>query len=385
MTYDALTIDTQVVYQNGHRLKAGLVGQLDQYKDGLVKFVLSEIVCREIKSMLIEDAKSTIDALAACLKDGSRNSHFSKKQIEEIGSFLTSIQSPDVHAKDRLKDFVDSTGAIIVPANMAPMDAVLTAYFSKAPPFSNKGKKSEFPDAIAILSIEAWAKKENKKVLAVSKDGDWKTFAAKSPWIDCVEDLGEAMSKLAEAAGTVRPDAHAVLRSLIDGTAPAESKSTLDRDIANSIESETPYVEFDSSTQAEDEGASLSLIEYSFPDTDADEIEIVRMRSDGFVMKVPIEITAAASADISFYTRDPVDKDYLPLGSSSIHRNVEFEAFALIDCERISDHTAAKTPASKYQVTSAELVGVPASIDLGYVEPYDDEEDYFEDFGPLKE
>ena len=47
MTYDALTIDTQVVYSNDLELDKGLVGQLSQFKDGLVKFLLSEITVRE--------------------------------------------------------------------------------------------------------------------------------------------------------------------------------------------------------------------------------------------------------------------------------------------------------------------------------------------------
>lgn len=46
MPYDALTIDTQIVYANGRHLDRGLVGKLDQYQDGLIQVVLSEITLR---------------------------------------------------------------------------------------------------------------------------------------------------------------------------------------------------------------------------------------------------------------------------------------------------------------------------------------------------
>jgi hypothetical protein len=73
MTYDALTIDTQTVYANGRHLDRGLVGQLDQYKDGLIQVVISEVVHREINSMLVTKAKTSIDALSKAMKEGVGN------------------------------------------------------------------------------------------------------------------------------------------------------------------------------------------------------------------------------------------------------------------------------------------------------------------------
>ncbi len=384
MAYDALTIDTQTVYANGARLDSGLIAQLDQYKDGLVQVVLSEIVCREINSMLLGRANETVNSLLKGMKKGSTNHQLSDEQRLTLESLLSAISTPEDHAKNQLKAFVASTGALIVSAEDAPMKSVLDAYFSKAPPFSGKGKKAEFPDAIAILSIEAWAKERGKKVLAVSNDGDWKEFAAQSCWIDCVEDLGKAMSMLTDAAEKARADAEAVLTNLANGSA-VSSKKVLDDELSLSIEFETPYVEFSSSMHAEDEGASISLIEYTWPDIVSEEIDIVRVRSNGFVMRVPVDIKVQANADISFFSYDSIDKDYMSLGSTSVEREIEFRAFALIECELNSDDANGKSQSLEYGIKGAQVVGVPTSIDLGHVEPSYEHDEFISDFSSSQE
>lgn len=384
MTYDALTIDTQTVYRNGRRLNGGLVGQLEQYRDGLVQFILSEIVHREINSMLVVEAKLALDALSKGMRVGVRNGQVAEEHKLTLTTLLAVMSTPEEHAKNQLKAFVTSTGALMVPADKAPMNLILGAYFSKAPPFSNKGKKSEFPDAISLLSIEAWAKEEGKKVLAVSNDGDWKAFAEKSTWIDCIDNLGTALAVLTAAADSAKADAKAVLASLADGTA-ASSKTLLENELSHSIELETPYVEFSSSMEAEDEGASLSLIAYAFSESNLTEVDIVRVRSSGFVMRVPVEIKARAFADISFFSYDSVDKDYMSLGSTSVEREIDFNAFALIECELNSDGADGKSPSTKYGVKGAQLVGVPASIDLGHIEPSYGDEDFITEFSYFKE
>jgi hypothetical protein len=41
-------------------------------------------------------------------------------------------------------------------------------------------KKSEFPDALALLSLERWATQNKSLVLLVSADGDWKKLVEQS-------------------------------------------------------------------------------------------------------------------------------------------------------------------------------------------------------------
>ena len=60
-------------------------------------------------------------------------------------------------------------------------DEVIRRYFATEPPFSTKErKKSEFPDALALLSLERWATQNKSLVLLVSADGDWKKLVEQS-------------------------------------------------------------------------------------------------------------------------------------------------------------------------------------------------------------
>ena len=369
MTYDAITIDTQTVYANGRSLDRGLVGQLEQYKDGLVKLVLSEIVVREIRAMLVTKAKATADALSKAIKDGESNGQLTAEQVTILKGLNDGLASPEDHATEQLKRFIDATRAHIVAADKAPMKEILRAYFGKRAPFSSRGKKDEFPDAISLLALEAWAKEENKKILAVSNDGDWRAFAQQSEWIDCIQDLASGMSRVVAAAESAEAMGRTLLMKIIGGNA-TELKQIIDDDLRREIELLTPYAEFDGPMHGEDEGATLSLIDYVIEEAESDktEITIVRVRSDGFVMRIPILVHALASADIHFSIYDSIDKDYVPMGSTSVEREIDFEAFALIDCDVIQTSEGSPDQPSEINVTSVELIGAPQYIDLGYVD-----------------
>ena len=163
MKYQAITIDTQVVYANKRQLDGGVVAQLGQYKEGPIKFILTEIVLRELISLFQEKAKAPIEALSKTIKDGDLNGQLTSDQKKQLKLVLQAMEAPIEHAKKQLKDFVARTNAHILAAETVQMKPILDAYFGNQPPFSNKGKKSEFPDAISLLAIEHWAKSGEQK------------------------------------------------------------------------------------------------------------------------------------------------------------------------------------------------------------------------------
>ena len=231
------------------------------------------------------------------------------------------------------------------------------------------------PDPYAITTgselrkqVEAWAKENGKKILAVSKDGDWKAFADQSERIDCVDDLGAAMATLVAAKEASVADAWIVLQSIQSGE-PAEVAETLHRQLEHAVEAEIPYAEFDGPMPGVDEGVTLTLLEFQIPGIEdkSTSLDIVRVRPGGFVMRVPIEIKARALADIHFSIYDSIDKDHVAMGSTDVEREISFDAFALIDCEKAEiDEDGDK--ATMFEIIGAELVGAPRSIDLGYVD-----------------
>tara|TARA_R110000851_G_scaffold218422_2_gene371334 strand:- start:4361 stop:5512 length:1152 start_codon:yes stop_codon:yes gene_type:complete len=375
MSYDAITIDTQVVYANDLELDSGLVGQLDQFKDGLVKFVISEINVREIHKALTEKAKSPLDSLSKTIKSGSGNNQLTDDQLKTLEAVKDGLKPPQEHARTQLSEFVANTGAEVVAADRAEMKSVLDKYFKNEPPFGSKGKKNEFPDAIALVSLEDWAKENNKKILAVSDDKDWVTFAEGSNYIDVVEDLAKAMALLNDLAEDTIPKAKSVLSAIKDEN--EDILAMLQARLEFAVESEFPYLEFDGPMPGEDEGASLSLVSYEIEglNDDTTEIDVVRVGNGTFAFRVPAFITAKVYADISFSIRDSIDKDYVPMGSTSIEQETDFDAFLLIECSHFLNDP--EDPESTvYEIEDVELLGAPDSIDIGYVDYSLADDDY---------
>lgn len=384
MTYDAITIDTQVIYSNDLELNTGLVGQLSQFKGGLVKFVLSEITVPEIHKALTEKAKASHDALNKAIKSGISNGQLTAQQEIELSSVRNSMEKPSDHAKGQLLDFTKQTGAEVVAAETLDIKQVLDRYFRNEAPFCSKGKKNEFPDAIALLTLEKWAVHNQKRILAVSGDGDWQSFAAESDHIDVVDDLGKALSLLNELAEATVPLARKVLQLI--GADQQGLAQSLRASLERAVESEYPHLEFDGPLPGEDDGASLSLVDFEIPGLKDHntEIDIVRVGTQKFAFRVPVQVVATVHADISFSIHDSIDNDYVPMGSTSVEQEMEFEAFLLIEISHFLNHDADESSII-YEIDKVELLGAPNSIDLGYIDYSFAEPDYDFEIEHLRE
>ena len=366
MKYQAITIDTQVVYANGRHLDRGNIALLEQFRDGPIKFVLSEIVLRELVSLFEDKAKAPREALEKTIKDGDHNGQLTKTQKIQLESILAEMAIPKEHAKSQLKDFIAKTNAYIISAESAPMKPLLDAYFGATPPFSIKGKKNEFPDAISLLALENWAKTENTHVLAVSNDGDWKSFADKSDWIDCYDSVTSAVKVLLVGVESTEIEGRQVLQYLIDND-PPELRADLEKFLRNATENENPHLEFTTDMQATEDYSSLTLLEFDFLHEDAGEIDIsiVRVTESGFVMRVPVELKVNVEAEIGFFIHDSVDGDDVPIGSPTVEREITIDAYVLIHCSRYNE---TEETSVDYEISEVELIEFPSSIDIGYVE-----------------
>ena len=186
MKYDSITIDAETVERNSFHFNAGLLTQLKQFVNGPTQVVISIVVESEILRHLTERTQSAKNAVDTAHKKAVE---FGLKSPKDI-AFAEPSPDARVVAKTRLKKFVKEIGAHILQVNEVPIEEVFQKYFSAAPPFAVSGKKkNEFPDAVALMSLEAWANKNNKRVLAVSGDKDWAAYADKSERIDVISDL----------------------------------------------------------------------------------------------------------------------------------------------------------------------------------------------------
>lgn len=373
MQYDAVTLDSNIFIQSGSDLEKGMLAQLSQFKEGSAQLILSEIVLREVDKHLKAEIRKAKEALNRAIKDSSRYTLLSAEAGAQIAMIYDATASPEDVAKGRLYAFVDNTGATIIPAEHTEIKELVSLYFAASPPFEESGKKkNEFPDAIALLSLQGWAKSNKKKVLAISNDNGWANFARSSDWIDVEGDLATALQKLQEHADAARTIIGSLLAILDSGEAPGLLKKMTDA-LADQISDMGVYGDASSHYRVEVEQIYLTYQDFGFLHTeDGYDFKIIRMGKDKIVARVSIEVTAKAEAGLTFEAWDSIDKEYIPMGSGSAEREIEFEAAVLLTVE---GRLGSSPP--EFTISEVELVDGIESIDFGEVDI--DYEDYEQD------
>lgn len=368
MKYDAITIDTNIFSKNGYNLESGLLGQLTQFKEGSVTFILSEIVLRELKRHLIRDGKKMRSEFDRLIKDAQKSLLLSEGLLETFKDKIAVENDPEKSVESRLSSFLENTGAIIIEAKRASMEDVVNSYFDALAPFEDTGKKkNEFPDAIALLSIKNWAEQNNNKVLVVSDDKGWLDFARGKKWLSVESDLTKALS-LIQKHTELASIASKFVEKLYLGE-DVENLGRIEEDIRYSVASLNIYAEANSWLRCEAEFTDLELTSFSFKGDQ--EFTILRVGSDLIVIEVPILIEAHATAIFSFYAWDSIDKEEIPMGNAPAVEDVVFDAAILITL-------SLDTTLIPYDVdvTEIELIKFIDTVDFGEVEPDFSDDDY---------
>jgi hypothetical protein len=109
-----------------------------------------------------------------------------------------------VFAKGFFAAFVEAVLPVIIGVEAVKPTELLKRYLSGDLPFGTKEtKKHEFPDAMALGSLEAWARDAKTIMLVVSGDVGWREFCDKSEHIVCMDALPAALNFFNEDAGVI--------------------------------------------------------------------------------------------------------------------------------------------------------------------------------------
>lgn len=373
MEYDALTIDTQTIETNGFYFDGGLLAQLKQFADGPIEVVVSQVVVAEIARHLREKTQSAKDALESAYKKAQL---YGLKAPDDKAF----AEAPDTRAltHKRLIQYIQDIGATIVKVDDLPMRDLVRTYLQGAPPFAGAGKKkNEFPDAIALLSLEQWARSQSKRILAVSGDSDWAAFAEKSEFIDVVAELSDALARLQEDADEAEVIVQRLLASIKSG-ADAKLADDFERLLGDAVSTATVEVDGSSAYRFEGEVEEIALTRYEIDETNGDfSPQIVQVGRAIIVASIAVHVEVAADATFWLSTYDSIDRDYVGIGSSGAHQEHEEDITVLVTFE--GDFSAGTV-----ELTKVELTDGLKSIDFGEIEPDYSEPDY-DEFGGNEE
>lgn len=180
-----------------------MIGHLSHLKNSNIKLVITELVRDEAEKHMLDmhraKSKKVDDAFALV------SQYLSVELRDEVCEELGERPKPEQIIFHEFNDFYLATDAELISYEEVSARKLYELYFNNKPPFhKSNDKKFEFPDAIALLCLEAYAL--NNGILVVSEDKDWVAFchASKSKNLYCVPDLPTALALITSVKDDIK-------------------------------------------------------------------------------------------------------------------------------------------------------------------------------------
>lgn len=367
--YGAIAIDNCIFKSLKYRFEKGALSQMSQFKGSDIVFLQTDTIHNES----IKHIAETLDVQYASMKTAMReiklNSCLSSSDEVLINKYLDIGKSSIERATEILNDFYEKSGALILNSDkLVKIKDLMNIYFNNKPPFEKKAdKKNEFPDAIALLTLESWAKKNNTRILVVSNDNGWVNFAENSQMLTVVRNLPSALNEIQ------RKDITEIVRSLIideDLLDLEEIKSEI------SFEVDTGDVNIDAYSHLSFDYDDLEVVfcdAYFIENNDsAIDFEIIRVDDNDVMIKIACDVLVEVNACFNFYVRDSIDNDNVSIGDCyrSIEESYRLDVFINLHGDFTEDDV------KNISADDIEIVGSLKNANFGFIEPDYSPDDY---------
>ncbi|MFG6559012.1 PIN domain-containing protein [Sulfitobacter sp. 1A15299] len=360
-----LSIDTSIFsqYQNG--LEHGLLQRLSQFEASDVDLVLSDVVVGEVYRHMVEAAVSGDKALKDAVKRSGAARNLDKAAREAIVAGVALGETPEQCVTRRWTDFQARTGyKLVVTADLVSAGDLFNAYFEVKPPFESKEtKKFEFPDAMALQGLEAFAKHADKLMLVVSADGGWLNFCNQSAWLIHARELGAAMSLFQKVPSVV---CAALSNQVADGKAD-QLHSAIENELMSFVEGMEIYPEASAAFSYEPEVEEKEYQSFEFRDGPVFKLIDHEEAEEVFVFETVVDVNISVSCSFSFQVRD--EGEYISIGGAYATAEATQKMSLVV--------TIYGDPKAEFDVVEVEVLDHDKWVDFGYVEPdYGDDHDY---------
>lgn len=348
-----ITLDTTEFHHFNYHFGAKSLAALQQFKGTDISVLFSEVIINEVQAHIRDQLTETAEKARIGINQFLKGWR-SELALADIIANLGIDSDASVKAKELIDGFVHQIGAEIVPVDHGvDVRDLHDRYFASQPPFSQSpDKKHEFPDAMALLSLQAVATEREGTVLAVSSDGDWAAFAAESPSLVVLPQIGPALNLFNRHDGVFAARLAENLRSGAATNLRAAVESELERFIEIfDIEAQAPYY-------YEAEQGQSRVVSWSVKGDKPIDV----LSSDEESVTVSFEITVEAEFDayFTFTIRDSIDRDYVTIGGAHASQTEQFDVTIEATVERVEgeDPDALDVESERWNVT----------VDFGYVE-----------------
>lgn len=363
----ALTLDTSLFDKYGCNLDFKVFEALGQFKKSKVAVVLSEVVAGEIANHITRDCETTQNELKTAIKKF-------RKRWKLAATFDTGLEREisipvATSVEAQMSSFLAMSGASVVLATADPKVApeVVRRYFALEVPFeNNKEKKSEFPDAFALLSLEADAKARGGLTLCVSLDKGWQAFCTNSDHLVCMEDLADALGMFKHAGSEV---AKSTVQLWRENRAPQ-----LVQQVEGAIEYALDGLDFypDATMPTAHESSPHSATLQTLTADTSSPPTVISSDAETVTFRTKVQGLVSFEAEFQAYSYDSLDRDNVPLGSvmATTEQPLTFDLVITVS-RKINEEP---------EVLDVDVAPIRVSIDFGYVDVFKDEDPTFEKY-----
>jgi hypothetical protein len=368
----AITLDTSTFDAQGLRLESGLLKQLEQFRDSPTKLIISEVVKEEVLSHLIERTRDAKRDIEKSLRQAKDYWHVEEYEVEDIKITIFDGREAEEIATSRFNWFIAVTSLEIIKAeDYLIVSDLIQKYFRSEPPFSEKGKKkNEFPDAIALISLEEWANQNKTKIIVVTSDNDWKKFCEASERLCVHKDLAGVLELFQ------LQDANDICRYLSDKYKLGGLRN-VEKTISNFLEYK--IYEFDICPQASTLSGleEITDVEVKITDIEVNGFEFkllkkpniifrpVNFDDDSLTVESRLRVDIRVECNFSFSICDSVSKDNLQIGETTVSTQTNLDVKILITFVGDLNRVGAEIEVDEVDVE----IPTPIDIDFGLIDP----------------
>lgn len=177
---DYIFIDTSLFVGSSFFKENGVIERFfDQAEKGYVKIIMPAITEKEWHLHFEENARVKFDITEKPIRVMGK-----KRSQEFLDKYSTLSKDYEDLIREVFKSNMERANLEKLPIDYPndQLKKIFDKYFSKEKPFGTNGKKSEFPDAFVLASLEKYAKSKGIKILVFAKDKDFIEYAS-----DCLE------------------------------------------------------------------------------------------------------------------------------------------------------------------------------------------------------
>ncbi|MES0492071.1 MAG: PIN domain-containing protein [Leptospirales bacterium] len=174
-----IIIDTNEFYRLNFNFNHHSINTLQRYiEQGYINLYSHEIIEKEVYKNIGKKTEET----KGTLKRNINNLALLKSlNMNYINQFLSKVITEDIEdiIKNKYKQFLSNNCHKKIPTDFAVPTEIIQDYFNVNPPFdvNKKNKKSEFPDAFILNSINKYAKQNNIIMHIISNDSGFTNYS----------------------------------------------------------------------------------------------------------------------------------------------------------------------------------------------------------------